>query len=130
MRSRNIGVSVILQSTAQLRSRYGDDAQTIVDCCDTTLFLGGKSSETNRGVSEQVGKETVSLLGTSESRGANPNSTQSRNVAERDLIQSAEVAKLDRRRAIVLIAGADPVIDGKYDPARHPRLREGVVPMK
>lgn len=130
VRSRNIGVSVILQSTAQLRSRYGDDAQTIVDCCDTTLFLGGKSSETNRGVSEQVGKETVSLLGTSESRGANPNSTQSRNVAERDLIQSAEVAKLDRRRAIVLIAGADPVIDGKYDPAGHPRLREGVVPMK
>lgn len=129
VRSRNIGVSVILQSTAQLRSRYGDDAQTIVDCCDTTLFLGGKSTETNRGVSEQVGKQTVSHLGTSESHGASPNSTQSRSVAERDLIQAAEVAKLDRRRAIVLIAGADPIVDAKYDPAAHPRARE-VVAMK
>ena len=43
IRSRNVYMSIILQSFAQLKSAYGDDAQTIVDNCDTLLYLGGKS---------------------------------------------------------------------------------------
>lgn len=125
VRSRNIGVSVILQSLSQLKARYGESAQTIVDCCDTTLFLGGNSNETNRGISEKVGKQTVSVIGASESRGSSSSSTQSRQAAERDLIQPSELARLDRRNAIVLIAGADPVMDRKYDPRRHPAWRGG-----
>ena len=120
VRSRNIGVSVLLQSLSQLKGPYGDDAQTIADCCDTLLFLGGKSTETGRGISEQVGKQTVAAPSTSESRGGSRSSTSSVQAAERDLIQPSEVARLDRRKAIVLIAGADPVIDDKFDPARHP----------
>lgn len=130
VRSRNIGVSVILQSLSQLKARYGESAQTIVDCCDTTLFLGGNSNETNRGISEKVGKQTVSVIGASESRGASSSSTQSRQAAERDLIQPSELARLDRRKAIVLIAGANPVLDRKYDPRRHPAWRGEVVAMK
>ena len=34
------------------------------------------------------------------------------------------MGRLDRRRAIVLIAGADPVCDLKYAPERHPRYGE------
>lgn len=130
VRSRNIGVSVILQSLSQLKARYGESAQTIVDCCDTTLFLGGNSNETNRGISEKVGKQTVSVIGASESRGATSSSTQSRQAAERDLIQPSELARLDRRKAVVLIAGANPVLDRKYDPRRHPAWRGEVVAMK
>ena len=130
VRSRNIGVSVILQSLSQLKARYGESAQTIVDCCDTTLFLGGNSNETNRGISEKVGKQTVSVIGASESRGASSSSTQSRQAAERDLIQPSELARLDRRKAIALIAGANPVLDRKYDPRRHPAWRGEVVAMK
>ena len=124
VRSRNIGVSIVLQSLSQLRSAYGDDAETILDCCDTTLFLGGKSSSTNKGISEAVGKETVSTRTHNETRGASPSSTSNYQTAERDLIQAAEVGRLDRRRAIVLIAGADPVCDLKYAPERHPRHGE------
>ena len=130
LRSRNIGVSIVLQSLSQLKARYGESAQTIVDCCDTTLFLGGNSNETNRGISEKVGKQTVSVIGASESRGASSSSTQSRQAAERDLIQPSELARLDRRKAIVLIAGANPVLDRKYDPRRHPAWRGEVVAMK
>jgi len=53
VRSRNIGVSVVLQSFAQFKSAYGDDAETILDCRDTTLFLGGKSGSTNKGISQK-----------------------------------------------------------------------------
>lgn len=124
VRSRNIGVSVILQSTAQLKSAYGDDAETILDCCDTTLFLGGKSGSTNKGIAEAVGKETVSTRTHNETRGASPSSTSNYQTTERDLIQAAEVGRLDRRRAIVLVAGADPVCDLKYAPESHPRHGE------
>ncbi|MGN0295831.1 MAG: hypothetical protein ACI4B2_01255 [Parafannyhessea sp.] len=51
-------------------------------------------------------------------------SSSSCQTAERDLIQASEVGKLDRRRAIVFIAGADPVCDLKYAPERHPRHGE------
>ena len=74
---------------------------------------------------EKVGKQTVSVIGASESRGSSSSSTQSRQAAERDLIQPSELARLDRRKAIVLIAGADPVMDRKYDPRRHPAWRGG-----
>lgn len=66
VRSRNVSVTVYLQSMSQLKSRYKDDAATIVDCCDTTVFLGGKSTDTVREISEAVGKETAGLLGSRE----------------------------------------------------------------
>ena len=124
VRSRNMSMSIILQSIAQLKSRYKDDAQTIVDCCDTTLFLGGKSNETNKEISEMIGKETVAMLTFNESRGTMNSSTRNWNRQERDLIQASEVGKLDRTKAIVLIAGADPLLDDKYDIGGHPRWPE------
>lgn len=124
IRSRNISMSVILQSLSQLKARYKDDASTIIDCCDTTLFLGGKSTETVKEISETVGKETVSSVTWNESRGTSANSTKNWNVIERDLIQGAEVAKLPRNMAIVLIAGTDPMRDCKYDITKHPRWPE------
>ena len=62
IRSRNISMSVILQSLSQLKARYKDDAATIIDCCDTTLFLGGKSTETVKEISETVGKQTLDTV--------------------------------------------------------------------
>lgn len=124
VRSRNISMTIYLQSFAQLKSRYKDDAQTIIDCCDTLLFLGGKSTDTNREISEMAGKQTIHTVTWNESRGTTSNSTRNYNLQERELIQSAEVAKMDRTKAIVLIAGADPLIDDKYDIATHPRWDE------
>lgn len=124
VRSRNMSISVILQSLSQLKREYKDDAQTIIDCCDTTLFLGGKSNETNKEIAEMIGKETVSTLNVNESRGANSSTTKNYGRAERDLIQAAEVGKLARSKAIVLIAGASPFLDNKFQPERHRRFRE------
>lgn len=121
VRSRNMSISVILQSIAQLKSRYHEDAQTIVDCCDTTLFLGGKSNETNKEISEMIGKETVATLNVNESRGVQASTTRNYGKGERDLVQASEVARLRRSEAIVLIAGANPLIDRKYDLEAHPR---------
>ncbi len=123
VRSRNMSLSIILQSLAQLKKEYHDDAQTIIDCCDTTLFLGGKSNETNKEIAEMVGKETVATLDINESRGSQTSTTKNYGHSERDLIQAAEIGKLPRSKAIILIAGTDPLIDDKYVPEEHKRFK-------
>lgn len=120
VRSRNISMAFGLQSLSQLKSAYKDDAATIIDCCDTLLFLGGKSTDTVKEISESVGKQTVSTLTWNESRGASATSTRNWNTIERDLVQPAEVAKLPRDEAIVLISGTDPLKDKKFDISKHP----------
>ena len=121
VRSRNVSMTIYLQSTSQLKAAYKDSAATIVDCCDTLTFLGGKSTETAKEISESVGKQTVGTVTWNESRGQTGSSTRNWNTVERDLIQAAEVARLPRDQAIVLISGADPIKDRKYDTTRHPR---------
>lgn len=121
VRSRNISCSIILQSLSQLKAAYDDSAQTITDCCDTMLFLGGKSSETNREISEAIGKQTLATLSVNDSRGSNSSTTRNYAKGERDLMQASEVGRLPRDEAIVMISGTFPMRDKKYVLEEHPR---------
>ena len=69
IRSREISASIILQSQSQLKTIYKDAAETITGKCDTMLFLGGKESTTLKEISETLGKETIDLYNTSDTRG-------------------------------------------------------------
>lgn len=121
VRSRNISCSIILQSLSQLKAAYDDSAQTITDCCDTLLFLGGKSTETNREISEAIGKQTLSTLSVNDSRGSSSSTTRNYAKGERDLMQTSEVGRLPRDEAIVMISGSFPMKDKKYVLEEHPR---------
>ena len=123
-RSRNIAVSMIAQSLSQLKETYGDNnAETIVNACDTLLYLGGKANETNEEISKMAGKQTVASETQSDSRGAGWTRTVNRGISERDLIQPAEVARMPREDALVLVNGCMPLMDRKYRLERHPRSR-------
>ena len=69
IRSREISASIILQSKTQLKALYRDNATTIEGNCDTTLFLGGKEKDTLKDLAEILGKETIDLYNTSDTRG-------------------------------------------------------------
>ena len=69
IRSREISASIILQSKSQLKAIYRDNADTIEGNCDTTLFLGGKEKTTLKELAEVLGKETIDLYNTSDTRG-------------------------------------------------------------
>ena len=69
IRSREISASIILQSKSQLKALYRDNAYTIEGNCDTTLFLGGKEKDTLKDLAEILGKETIDLYNTSDTRG-------------------------------------------------------------
>lgn len=124
-RSRNVSFSIILQSASQLERAYKKEgAKTILDCCDTVVFLGGKSTETNEMISKMVGKQTVKVLTESDSRGANRSTTQNYNVIERDLMTPDEVGRLPRDESIVLISGTYPLKGAKYRIEEHPSYPE------
>lgn len=120
-RSRNIGITIILQSMSQLESKYDKKAQTIVDCCDSTLFLGGKSNSTNKEIAEMIGKQTIHQMTYNESTGQSSSASKNLQIQGRDLIDAAEIGKMSRKKAILLIAGTNPLMDDKYDPHAHKR---------
>ena len=63
IRSREIYVSVILQSITQLESLYGKAcASTIINNCDQMLYLGGQDLDTARLISERANKPLHSVL--------------------------------------------------------------------
>ena len=66
IRSREISVSVIIQSLSQLESIYGHaKAMTILNNCDNLLCLGvSRDMETARYISQQVNKPVSAVLNT------------------------------------------------------------------
>ena len=63
IRSREISVSIVLQSITQLEGLYGHDkAMTIIDNCDHLLYLGGQSVETARFISTKANKPASAIL--------------------------------------------------------------------
>ncbi len=121
-RSRNIAVSMICQSLSQLDENYGENnAATIMNACDTLLYLGGKSADTNQKIADMIGKQTVANVSVNDSRGANPTYTHNYGLIERDLMQPSEVSRMPRDQALVLINGAQAYLDKKYPLDAHPR---------
>lgn len=63
IRSREISVSIILQSITQLNAVYGEaDAATIIDNCDNCLYLGGQDLNTARIMSQKANRSLDSIL--------------------------------------------------------------------
>ena len=63
IRSREISVSVVLQSVTQLEGGYGHaKAMTIIDNCDHLLYLGGQSLETARFIGSKANKPEWEIL--------------------------------------------------------------------
>lgn len=63
IRSRGVAVSIILQSLTQLEKMYGTAAATtILNGCDTMLYLGGHDLETARYIGTRVDRRDFEVL--------------------------------------------------------------------
>jgi type IV secretion system protein VirD4 len=121
IRSREISACVILQSQAQLKSAYKDNADTIAGNCDTTLFLGGKEKSTLKEMSEILGKETIDVFNTSESKGQSPSHGLNYQKLGKELMSQDEIAVMDGGKCICQIRGVRPFLSAKYDITKHPK---------
>ena len=92
LRSREISVNIVLQAQSQLKAIYKDNANTIVDNCDSILYLGGKEKTTLKELSESLGKE---------------------------LMSQDEITVMDGGKCIYQLRGVRPFLSDKFDITKH-----------
>lgn len=119
IRSREISVSIILQSFAQLKAMFKDTWEGIVDNCDEFLYLGGNSKSTFQYISELLDKETINTRTFGESRGRNGNFNRNSGQTGRNLLTPGEVRKLSNDYCLLFVRGEDAIIDRKYNLKTH-----------
>ena len=105
--------TIILQNISQLKALFKDDWEGIIGNADAFIYLGGNEQSTHKYISELLGKETIDVRTSSQSKGRSGSYSQNFQQAGREL---------DNRYAIVLLRGEAPVIDEKYDLMKHPNI--------
>jgi len=123
IRSREISASIILQSKSQLKAIYKDNADTIEGNCDTTIFLGGKEKTTLKDMAEILGKETIDLYNTSDTRGTTQSYGLNYQKTGKELMSQDEIAVMDGGKCIMQLRGVRPFFSNKYDITKHKQYK-------
>jgi type IV secretion system protein VirD4 len=119
MRSRKISVMPIIQNLSQLKNLYNENMNTIIANCDSQVYLGGSDDKNAEKISKRLGKTTIKIKDSSTSNGRRSSLTKSRKTAERLLMTTDEILRLDDEKEIVMIRGLKPFISDKFDIKRH-----------
>lgn len=88
------------------------------------LFLGGKESSTLKEISEILGKETIDLYNTSDTRGQNRSYGLNYQKKGKELMSKDELAVMDGSKCILQLRGVRPFLSDKFDITRHKRYKE------
>ena len=108
-----------MQSKSQLKAIYKDNADTIEGNCDTTLFLGGKEKTTLKELAEVLGKETIDLYNTSDTRGTSQSYGLNYQKTGKELMSQDEIAVMDGGKCIMQLRGVRPFFSNKFDITKH-----------
>ena len=123
IRSREISACLVLQAQSQLKALYKDNADTIIGNCDSMVFLGGKEKTTLKDLSETLGKETIDMFNTSDTRGAQRSYGLNYQKLGKDLMSMDELAVMDGGKCILQLRGVRPFLSEKYDITKHPQYK-------
>ena len=123
IRSREISAALVLQAKSQLKAIYKDNADTIIGNCDSQIFLGGSEQTTLKDLNATLGKETIDMYNTGESRGNNPSYSLNYQKLGHDLMSVDELAVMDGSKCIVQVRGVRPFLSDKYDLTQHPNYK-------
>ena len=123
IRSREISACLVLQAQSQLKAVYKDNADTIIGNCDSRLFLGGSEPTTLKELSASLGKETIDIANTGESRGKEVSHSLNYQKLGKDLASVDELSVLDGGKCILQLRGVRPFLSDKYDITKHPNYK-------
>ncbi len=120
IRSREISACLVLQAQSQLKALYKDNADTIIGNMDSQIFLGGSENTTLKELSATLGRETIDLYNTSDTRGNSPSFGTSYQKTGHELMSRDELAVMDGGKCILQLRGVRPFLSDKYDLTQHP----------
>ena len=123
IRSREISAHIVVQTQSQLKAVYKDHAETIIGNCSCVLFLGGKERSTLKEISETLGKETIDLFNTSDTRGSQRSMGINYQKLGKELMSQDELAVMDNGKCILQVQGVRPFFSDKFDITRHPQYK-------
>jgi type IV secretion system protein VirD4 len=123
IRSREISACLVLQAQSQLKALYKDNADTIIGNCDSMIFLGGKEKTTLKDLSETLGKETIDMFNTSDTRGSQRSYGLNYQKLGKELMSMDELAVMDGGKCILQLRGVRPFLSEKYDITQHPNYK-------
>ena len=123
IRSREISAMLVLQAKSQLKAIYKESADTIIGNCDLQIFLGGSEQSTLKDLNATLGKETIDMYNTGETRGSQESYNMNYQKLGKDLMSIDELAVMDGAKCIVQVRGVRPFLSDKYDLTQHPRFK-------
>ena len=123
IRSREISACLVLQAQSQLKALYKDNADTIIGNMDSQIFLGGSENTTRKELAATLGKETIDIYNTSDTRGNSPSFGTSYQKTGHELMSRDELAVMDGGKCILQLRGVRPFLSNKYDLTQHPNYK-------
>ena len=123
IRSREISACLVLQAQSQLKALYKDNADTIIGNMDSQVFLGGSENTTLKELAAALGKETIDLYNTSDTRGNSPSYGTSYQKTGHELMSRDELAVMDGGKCILQLRGVRPFLSDKFDLTQHPNYK-------
>ena len=123
IRSREISACLVLQAQSQLKAIYKDNADTIIGNMDSRIFLGGSESTTLKELNQSLGKQTIDIYNTGESRGREQSHSLNYQKLGRDMMGVDELAVMDGSKCILQLRGVRPFLSDKYDLTQHPNYK-------
>lgn len=135
VRSRKINISIILQSITQLRQTYEENnANTIIACCDTILFLGCNDTETAEFISDLSGQASIRADSTKENVNAFGNRLALQGVSRSDgggkraVYNPDEVRRLSSEEVLIYLRGYNILKAHRCGFIEHPYFKAGMPP--
>jgi type IV secretory pathway TraG/TraD family ATPase VirD4 len=124
VRKYNMSVVIILQSLSQLKKRYEKDYESIIDNCDTFIFLGSKGQETTEYVSKMLGNMTITVRGAGESMGKSKSTSYNYSQTKRELMTPHELVMLPTDEQVVIVKSVYPFKIPKFKLEEHPNFKQ------
>ncbi|WP_019779307.1 VirD4-like conjugal transfer protein, CD1115 family [Streptococcus sobrinus] len=120
VRSREISVEPIWQALGQAKALYPKDWETLMNNCDSTLFLGTNDVTTMEYFSKRSGRQTIVQTNYSESGGRHKSGTTSYQTHQRDLMTPDEIARIGVGEALLFISKQNVFRDKRATVNDHP----------
>lgn len=87
---------------------------------DSQIFLGGTEKTTLKDLTEILGKETIDMYTTGNTKGFQESYNMNYQKLGKELMSMDELAVMDGSKCIVQVRGVRPFHSDKYDLTKHP----------